>query len=271
MINIKRNNQRMEYPRALAKQLVDWPTANNDHEADFKISINTNHDWNLIPNLNWIQKNLIDLEIVVIHELTHGLGFTTALVHYEHSDSKQSPYLAPVIFLNYPTNKIKVKQVSVFDSLVHCGTNTFMNVIRGFENVIVPVDGYKAALENTSEFMIAGHKLYELAKSKQLYIPLQDESKVQLDTEERMDVAHLHRKYLNTADTIMTPFSLRGQTMNSIMRKYNMESIYGPNTRGILELMGYDFRSNRKRKATEMSEVAINPNHNDMSSKSTEI
>lgn len=83
---IQEGNHRQEVtlPQALAKQrsILDDNVANG---ADFKIYINGNQNWNLHPHSDSIYQDYLDLEMLVAHELTHGLGFMSGLSEIESS------------------------------------------------------------------------------------------------------------------------------------------------------------------------------------------
>ena len=247
-------SQPLTVPQVILKQGSNIRNSKADDKADFKIFVNLDKDWNLIPKKSKIKSKKLDLEMYIAHELTHGLGFQSVLSLYQNAYSKA--YYSATFMAEMPTIKgYRMLPISVYDSLIYevsgdemiNESNSIARLGKVFEDTIepnIPKEEYSKKFESNGAFMTAVMKLYEMAVSKKLVIAIDDGLTVKIDefgkfSKQTTPIDHLADQFYNGPDFLMTRDLKAGDTLNSMMQKYNSTSIYGHNTIRILEMMGY--------------------------------
>ena len=249
-------SQAYQVPQALIKQ-HNPSLIKSSEKADFSIKINSKQNWNFKPNLDSIPDDLYDLEMVVAHELTHGLGFSTSLQCTKNSKYPDFEYLFPGILHDKAKNEVGVLPISIYDSLVHSGPISVKNWCRElqkFRAVGIKPNVFNDDLDCNAEFMAIVLNLFSLATLQlkksgltnvdEPILKFKDGSNAGIKAMDGYfrpgkSLCHLADHFKQTPDFLMTSGKRRGVTLNSQMSKYDSRMVYGPNTLKVMESLGW--------------------------------
>ena len=238
-------------PQSLVKQQAKLPKQYSSDKSDFTIQINTRKNWNFVPNLMEITKDQHDLELVVVHELTHGLGFSSDLECNEHYEYSGEHYLAPRVSRSEDRMSIGFLPVSIYDSLIYSRFGSIgglCGLLRKFHRPISSKSAFLSKMDCDPEFMAVGLVLFIIATSNDARLIFPDGTDAAVKTvlgsfAKGKSLCHLADTFKSSADFLMTSSATKGTTLNSEMAKYNSTSIYGPKTFKVLETLGWPTRS----------------------------
>ena len=228
------SGQLFMYPQPLVKQLeisfqVEFVP------IDIKIQLNSKVKWNLGQAEI---SDSVDLELTVIHELIHGLGFATNLVNYKPNYDQSMSYLvtrlrethAKMLYFELPT---------IFTSLLLGKSSEFRELaskIATFPIKNTTPSEYLQLFESTEEFISAARKLFADSTSGSVKIPGITEfvhiySPATFKTSSSL--SHLNISYSSSPEFIMTPNVEKGDTLadkialrNAIIRSLHLSTRY---------------------------------------------
>ena len=157
-------------------------------------------------------------------------------------------YLGTEAYSN-PTKKIdRMLPISIFDYFIYdkpnYGTKTeFKDLGIVFEGNL-PMSNRKELImkiENSADFIHAVLQLYNLAGSKTLMFG-HGTKLLTFENQyvEHSTMNHLSNDYYGGRDFLMTEMLERGETIDGNLKKFNTTHLYGPETRAILSMMGYN-------------------------------
>ena len=138
--------------------------------------------------------------------------------------------------------------ISIFDSLVYQGSKSFRQMgmqISAFPSAPVETDPeYAAKFETNQRLLDIAIELYQMATSGDLEARYGDGPPLKLFSPEEYhassSIAHVDESLADSPEFVMlpTPAGIK-ESVDGLMRKYEMEYVYGPQTLNILEGMGY--------------------------------
>ena len=145
------------------------------------------------------------------------------------------------------TNEKRLLPISIYDTLIHSGADSVGEIGRVFEKTKLPKPNLRSFLPRllmNSEFMSTVQRLYAIATKKGAVVIFPDGTEANVFTLDSNYVAgstlhHLDKGYELSKDFIMNPYAIQGETLNSIMSKFNTTSVYGPITMKILQEIGW--------------------------------
>ena len=229
-------------PQSLAFQQETPPQSRFGTGADISVTFNTNYkNLNMIPNLNSIPQNQVDFEFFAAHEIIHGLGIGQSVYYFYRKGIPRltTKGLKP-LYRNYQGSAA----ISKFSSFIHHESESFQDIVNDF--VVLN----NRQLSTFWKLMLKAEKLYKFATSDNVYALLPDSTKIKLYTNQTYlpssSLNHLSMDYFNSSDFLMVPRLGWGQTLNSKMKKFNSTSLFGPNTRKLLEAIGWATKENPK-------------------------
>ena len=217
--------------------------------ADMIIFVDDNINWNFIPNQYEIKEDEFDLESVIVHELLHGMGFTSELKIVDDITNQLRTR-----FVQFKAaHKQRLMPISIYDSLIHSNHGSISDIGQIFEDTLAPLtcqEHFEMKLQQDSEFMTAIKKLHLIATSKYSHLKFMDGSTAYLKTSDNLmpstsfvpgtSLCHFNDLYYKTSDFLLTSGTVKGSTLNSEMLRTNSTSVLGPRTRKTLEHMGWD-------------------------------
>ncbi|KAF0399042.1 sequence orphan [Gigaspora margarita] len=252
------------YPTALLKQL------NITFEPDFvdiQVSINSNANnsyW--FPGDPDIQSTQIDVSELALHELIHGIGFTSTWDFPE--DQKFINFLTPR--LNGLEDNGDPEDPIIFDGffetvfdgfLVYIGSPT-RNFITNITNSINSftakgtefdnMDALNSKLLETQQQNVELMLTYATTKSSLGFLPTGSQDAIILDTSNpefdfASSISHVSQDdYENTTEFLMTPHQKEGVTLQAQIQQTGNTpgGGIGPNLRSILGTLGYTINPN---------------------------
>ncbi|KAI8905941.1 hypothetical protein EDD86DRAFT_173799, partial [Gorgonomyces haynaldii] len=252
------------YAQALAKQVQkDQPLVYNKYDilADF----NADYPFYFPDQKTPIQPNQVDFIFVVAHELTHGLGFDSGWIDYAvifPTFTRDNSYIAPLLFSNGPTqNTAKVLQFEPLDNydqyLINANNKEPVQVLADsifkFQKRNVLISDFISSFERSGSPYTSAQAMRSLVKkgSKTVAFLTNDGKSVGLTTgtyEQGTSLVHLdYDDNWQTPDFLMIPQlrNLTGKALDDIIRQNTggkglpNGGIYGPNTRSIMNTMGW--------------------------------
>ena len=166
-----------------------------------------------------------------MHELTHGLGFRSALRRNNNENYMTTSHVRSLI-----TGGERKLPINKYDTLIHSGSDSIGELGRVFETRNKP--------RKLSEFLAKIQRLYEIAINAGAVYVFPDGTNASVYTIENeykggSSLQHLARDYITSSDFLMNPKVLKGETLNSMMLKSNSTLVYGPITLKILQEIGW--------------------------------
>jgi hypothetical protein len=262
---LSENDPYLLFPQGLVKQLK---TSENLDFSQFDILADFNADVNYhFSDGSPVQSDQVDLEFVVIHELTHGLGFQSGWIQWSSiypSMNIPSTLLAPSLTFLTRNNIISStsqvfawQYLSIFD----------LNLVSVNGPIQKPVNNVEALYKfNTnggtfsnfvSKFLASGEpvamarSVYQTMTSKGLQMKLSNNETLILYTtnvyQSGSSVSHVDlQTYSNTPEFLMVPSASMfvGQTLDMLVQRVtnnqtqSMFGPYGPKTLRLLTDMG---------------------------------
>ncbi|CAG8532006.1 3197_t:CDS:2, partial [Scutellospora calospora] len=232
------------YPQALVKQRGN---TNRPEYSDFDITAMFNSE-----NISYwfqgdgnIRPDQTDLEMVILHELIHGLGFMSSLDDYiNNTPTGLTPYIIPSGNNYHFYEDIFDKYMSVQSS-----GQTITSITKQmdvFGNTTYPTpDSFVSAFESSSQYNLAKN-LYSEATKPNSFALLSGSNKIVLETSltpynSKSSVSHFsYETYSNTSDFLMRYMMERGITLQQYVQmggNYKNGPI-GPKLRSLLQNIG---------------------------------
>ena len=254
----------LNYPQALYKQSYSLYSVDYDRE-DIQLKIRSGMPWylrgqdNMRPGMLDLECNILLKIVLAIRELTHGLGFQSEIVDYNQHLNTALKFSAPRInpgyqspVVNAPFNsKVRTFACSVFDSLLY-GSGSLgelAHTISKFEfqptkkyaSESARYEDFAANLQADQVMRKAGVDLYQMKNTEPISAVLGDGSslKVQTIRQDMNPISFVDRPLYNGPEFIMTREYWAGTTLDAVMKKLKVNSIFGPLTLQLLEDMGY--------------------------------
>jgi hypothetical protein len=242
------------YSQSLVKQLKknsDVHYAKADIFAEFNSDFNFWFQGSGVP----IKQNDTDFEFVVLHELTHGLGFESAWVQYSGYYTmltRNAGYLAPLPFAQGSSDQSAIvstfSPLSIFDSFLRSTTDfaTLGREILKYRPKDIRLPDFISGFESSPQFANArlamtgatgGTDALRFQPVNGQSISLHSPSRFQQGT----SISHVDSRLATTPDFLMIPAitPLVGQRLDQIMASVNASSIYGPGTMAIMSAIGW--------------------------------
>jgi hypothetical protein len=253
------------FPQGLVKQLK---TNENLDFSPFDILADFNADVNYhFSDDNAVESDQVDLEFVVIHELTHGLGFQSGWIQWSSiypSLNIPSNLLAPgLTFLTRnniisSTSQVSAWQyLSIFDLNIISLNGTIQKPVENVDKLYKfnsnggTFAGFVSKFLNSGEPVSMARSIYQTMISSGLQMKLSNNETLQLYTtrvyQSGSSVSHVDlTTYGNTPEFLMVPSASMfvGQTLDMLIQKVtnnqtqSMFGPYGPKTLRLLTDMG---------------------------------
>ncbi|KAF0536673.1 sequence orphan [Gigaspora margarita] len=251
------------YPQSLVKQL-----GNKVHPkySDYDINAIFNSEgvsyW--FKGDGNIKSDQIDLEMVILHELVHGLGFLTSLNDYMHDIPQGlTPYVVGIInnsgsnyhFIEATFDKYMsvvptgqnvsdiIKQMDVFNNIQYSNQDNFTTTFLSSPQYNLATDLFSKATKSNSLTILSGDDTIFLETS---LTPFNSKS----------SISHFSsKKYTNTSDFLMRFSIERGKTLQQYVKmggNYANGPI-GPKLRAFLKSLGYTILDSTSNAQTSIS------------------
>ncbi|RIB04525.1 hypothetical protein C2G38_2283849 [Gigaspora rosea] len=251
------------YPQSLVKQL-----GNKAHPkySDYDINAIFNSEgvsyW--FKEDGNIRADQVDLEMVILHELIHGLGFLTSLNDYMHDTPQElTPYVIGIIntsgsnyhfigatFDKYmsvvPTGQSVsdiIKQMDVFSDVQYANQDNFTTTFLSSPQYNLATDLFSKAINPNSLTLLSGDDTIFLETS---LTPFNSKS----------SISHFsYQKHTNTSDFLMRFAIERGKTLKQYVKmggNYANGPI-GPKLRAFLKSLGYTILDSASNDQTSIS------------------
>ena len=238
----EKNGKLFMYPQALVKQAkTDMiPQYNNfDITAEFNAQAKF-----YFKSGTPIAENLTDFEYVALHEITHGLGLNTGIL--DESDETNLELLTPAV-LSTPSKKAYFAAISAYDGHIREFEEVSEKTIQAPLKVMSDPEYIKDFAKDQDSKLVAEKTLehvqsenLEFTTDKGVKVPLFSPTKIQQGS----SISHVSANLSTSKEFLMVPSIPRGKSVDSLMKLYKMETIYGPMTQGMLESIGYQTANN---------------------------
>jgi hypothetical protein len=252
------------YPTALLKQL--HTDIHFEDEADIRISINSDEDVYWFPGDGDIQPDQIDVSELALHEMVHGLGFSSTWEfpadHYYTSfitprlngDSDiniddpitfegfyETVFDGFLVYLEDPKNPKDAKRITDMAQSL----NGFTAKGTKFPDVFALFDEFaKSKQQDDAKLMLS----YATTASKMAFMPPESLDPFMLDTSEEEfslgnSINHAEEDYDNTPEFLMVPTQDPGVSLQTHLKNTgnNPGRGIGPKLRSVLKTLGYIF------------------------------
>ncbi|CAG8451690.1 5471_t:CDS:2 [Diversispora eburnea] len=247
------------YPQALVKQfsLTVYPEYNAD---DILASFNAGQNWWFRTDNETIGSDQFDFYLIVLHELIHGLGFSSSWGNYiEVADNQNTTGLTPNVNFN-DDSQFEGFTERIFDKYVKFipnGVSSTSIYYTSQLNESIPIG---TSFNNISEFVtqIKSSPQWDYAESALLsattnggltFIPAKNTSwneEFYLESSiipyvQGSSITHISLLYESTSDFLMKYIFNPGESMEYlIQRGGNYSSPIGPRILSVLESIGYE-------------------------------
>ncbi|RGB39582.1 hypothetical protein C1646_802880 [Rhizophagus diaphanus] len=255
------------YPTALLKQLSTGIDFGED--ADIKISINSDVEEDFwFPGDGDIKPTQVDVSLLSLHEMVHGLGFSSTWEFPPDRETFITPRLngdddideddpitfdgfyetvfdANLVHLEDPNNPNSAKRITdIAKSL-----NGFTPKGTNFPNVATLFDRFEESNQvNDAKLMLT----HATTKSALAFMPPGSLDPFVLDTSEQefsfgTSINHFDQDtFINTADFLMVPTEEEGVTLQAHLQRTgnNPGGGIGPKLRSVLKTLGYTVNAN---------------------------
>ncbi|KAI8910272.1 hypothetical protein EDD86DRAFT_265815 [Gorgonomyces haynaldii] len=231
------------FPQSLVKQLnveIQTQWAPVDIVAEF----NSNVPWSFGNESN---TTFVDFELVVIHELIHGMGFSSNLLHYSQIiPTAQKNYLAPVPFEEPNGNYSYLSPLTVFDSHLVSEKTVFADLGQDLEsfktNQSVNFQDFVQQFEK-SKHLKAANTLYNAATSGKLFFQTESGRTIKLYAGpvflSGSSIDHLDTTAISTSNFVMIPTVIKNQTTSSIQSHVDANGPIGNDVMEVLTTIGW--------------------------------
>ena len=157
-------------------------------------------------------------------------------------------YLAPPILQSESKKYSFFAPINIYDSLL-LGSEPFkiiLQVISGTKREMMTPKQYMTSFESGPRFAEA-KKLLKLALN-QTYIAVNKTHGVRNYSPDEFEpgssISHLEKVNENGPEFLMVPSIAKGITLSALKKKFNMTTAYGPETKAIMEKLGYSTSDN---------------------------
>jgi hypothetical protein len=245
---VRKGNGYYKMSQALVKQHMTDVSADLalvDIEAEF----NADHSWYFREENNQdIVSGQMDFEYVAVHELTHGIGFGSAM---QLTQSAQGSFLSTSSISkneSVPGSMSYMEPIDIYDSFIWGNGKSFKSLgsritSLGMHNVSGA--GFENMFQSNETVLQAAKEAYEIATKGegQLFFNATDGTSFLLYSpnpyQPGSSLHHLDVKNSETEDFIMIPGLPSGVTLEKLMARTNMTTIYGKKIKKVLESIGW--------------------------------
>ena len=245
------NGQLFLYPQAVLKQ-GRYKSQPPFVEADVLLDFNAKSHWYFgdgndlqLPNGTVDFCCIFELILVTaVHELIHGLGFSSNLYDYQSLMNRPIPYLAPSL-VETEGGKVYFSPITAFDGLIF---SSYSARQLGADLSTLPArKGTRAEflekIESNPTAIAAAQNLYRTAVSGSAMLQLSGYTHLGLYTPREFSpgtsIVHVDKTLMNTKEFLMTPFNNNNETLKTIMVRNGHEYVIGPKLMSVMEQIGY--------------------------------
>ena len=240
------NGQLLSYPQALIKQAILGTNNVDLSQPDMTININSNIKFYFDHPSTRIEPEENDFQLVIIHEITHGLGMQSKLVFHNRTE----PFLSPFIY--YVSGYSFFSPPSVYDSMLIGASELIGQLaakISTIEKKMVHPDEYLRMFEEDPNLLAIGKQLYAASNARNFKFHPKDADPLLMHNGFKYEPgsSYVHVKALRYQDTevVMFPSCMRGLKLSNVRSLQRMPSVYGADSINLLQKMGYATRWQR--------------------------
>jgi hypothetical protein len=246
------------YPQALIKQL-NTEKVLEFSDSDIIAEFNSDQPFYFPESGSTIKPSEYDFEFVIIHEITHGLGFRSGLMSYGALFGRSTNYLAPLITglleSTDPENDrfTGIQPIDVFDSFISSSAKNLKDlgkIMRRFGKQDATLTDIIRKYELSGDPFLASREAYAILTSSTCVFNTNSGLQVELYNPSQYvqgsSTSHLTMDKSETSDFLMIPALINGTTLESFMTQRSANSVYGPGIISIMETIGWPTKSSPK-------------------------